>query len=209
MKTLTTLFSAFLVLAFLAALGFGGYLAVSWAADGLSKLDVQLATPTAITSLVILLATMIIASSIRRASRQHKATTLQAEKAATYQFFIDVWRTLLQHGREPEEPGSIELLEERQALDHLLALYGSPSVVKAHIALRTLERELGPRSAAVRSQFTGTLLEIRKDLGSDTQGLIVEELQQLFFADTNKASALAKVSAHQDLAPHISLAPDS
>jgi hypothetical protein len=209
MKTLSTIFLALLGLVLLVALALGGYFAVTWAAGVFSKLDGQLATITAIASLVILLAAIIVASSVRRTSRQHQAHPFRKERAATYQFFADVWGTLLQPGREPEEPGTIRLSEERQALDRLLTLYGSPQVVKAHIALRILERDLGPHSPAVRSQFAHALIELRTDLGSAALGLSVEEIQQLFFAATNRAGTLATTSAAQDLQPRVSLGANS
>ena len=87
----------------------------------------------------------------------------------------------------------------------MLTLYGSPRVVKAHIALRTLERELGPHSPAIQSQFAQALLEIRTDLGSAAPGLSAEEIQQLFFAATSRASIPAIISAAQDIQPRVPL----
>jgi hypothetical protein len=195
MKLFKVIPSAFAGLALLVAMGLGGYSVITRIASMLSKLDVQFATMTAIISLVMLLSAQIVASSIRRASQQNKGNAFYAERAATQRFFADVWASLLTPGHESEEQSVIKVAEERQALDHLLALYGSPSVIKAHIALQALERELGAQNPDVRLQFAQTLVKIREELGSEAQGLTVEELGQLLFADSNKMSALAKANA--------------
>jgi hypothetical protein len=52
-------------------------------------------------------------------------------------------------------------------------------------------------------------MEIRKNLGSATQGLTVEELEQLLLANFDRADTSARVDAYQDLQPHISLASNS
>jgi hypothetical protein len=206
MKLFRIILSAFASLALLVALGLGGYSAITMIARLFSKLDVQFATMTAIASLVILLSAMIVASSIRRTSQQNKANTFQAERAATYRFFTDVWTTLLQPGHELEAQSSIKLAEEQRTLDHLLALYGSPRVIKSHVALRALGHEVGTAHSDVRLQLAQTLLEIRKELGSEAKVLAVADLGQLLFADSSKVSAFAKTNAYEDGRPLVSLA---
>jgi len=209
MKLLSMILSAFVGLAFLMTLVLGGYFAITWIAGLLSKLDVQFATVTAIISLVILLAAMIIASNIRQASKQHKVNQIHGERAATYQFFIDVWGALLQPGRLVEDGSPYPLSEERQALDRLLALYGSSAVIKAYVGLRALARESGAQNPEVRVQFAKTLLEIRKDLGAETQGLNAEALQQLLFTNADKVSVSPKPITYQAHQPRVSLAANS
>jgi hypothetical protein len=203
-QTLAVLFS----LAFLGVLGAGGYFALTFVVEHLQRMD-QLAAATAMALTVMLLAALIIASSIRQATTQNKANQLYAEKVMTYQRFIDVWEALLRHGRDSEDRSSNELSEEISTLDRHLILYGGSGIVNAHIALRVLERAGGAQNPETRSQFVKALIEIRRDLGSGTHDLTAEELQQLFFANSNRISASTMASAYQDLQPRVSLASNS
>ena len=166
-------------------------------------------TITAITSIVALLVSLIIAGSIRRTSQQNKANLLHAENVATYQLFADMWASLLQYGRGPEEGNSSKLSTELQALDCFLTLYGSPGVIKAHAVLRALARASGAQNPQVRSQFAKALLEIRKDLGSKMQSLTAEELEQFIFAEAGKVSASSKASAYRGRQARVYLASKS
>lgn len=174
-----------------------------------ASMDFQFATVTVIASVFALLVAMVIASSIREASRQNKANQLHAQKATSYQLFIEQWGSLLRHERGSEDRSPNKLSEDLKTLNHLLILYGSSGVVKAHASLRALERESGAQSPNVRSQFAKALMEIRKDLGSETQGLTVDELQQLLFANSERVSASAKTNDYQDLQPRVSLESNS
>ena len=204
-RILAVLFS----LVLLGALGAGGYFALKFGVELFGNMDLQVAAVTTIASVVALLAAKIIASSIRQASQQNKANQLHAEKAMTYQRFIDIWEDLCRHGRDSEDRNPNELSEELLALDRHLILYGGSSVVKAHAALRVLERENRAQHPDTRAQFLKALIEIRHDLGSGTHDLTVEELQQLFFANSDRVSASTMASAYQDLQPRVSLASNS
>jgi hypothetical protein len=203
-KTLSVLFGV----AFLGALGIGGYFALTYIVERLRSMDFQVAAVVTITSVVALLATKIIVRSMRQASQQNTANQLHTEKAVIYQLFIDLWADLLRHGRDAEDRSPNELSEELRALDRRLMLYGSSGVVKAHAVLRALERDSGVHNPRVRSQVAKVLMEIRQDLGSEIQGLTAEELLPLL-ADADKASALVPASAYQDLTPRVSLASHS
>ena len=104
---------------------------------------------------------------------------LQQEKAATYKLFVDLWVAL-------EGRSAPELSEVLHGLDHLLALFGGSNVIKAHNALRVSARESGTQNPDVRSQFGKALMEIRKDLGSDTRGLAAEDLRQLLCPNSER-----------------------
>jgi hypothetical protein len=201
---LRTILSALLALAILAALGFGAYLALAWAA-GLLGLTGPFATATAGISLAIVLAGLLIGGSVRAASQRRALERLQAERAATYQLFATVWGAVARGAAGDSD----ELAAERRTLDRLLALYGSPTVIKAHNALCALEREQGAASPAVRVQFSRALLAIRADLGAEIQSLSIETLQQLFFADERKLAIPMQPKSYQDLAPRVSLSPDA
>src|SRR5438093_1573013 len=178
-QTLAVLFS----LALLGVLGVGGYFALKRIGGLFGSMDFPVAAVTVIASVVALLAALIIASSIRQVGKQNAAHQLHTEKAATYQLFIDLWEDLLRHGRDAEERNPDTLSEELLALDRRLMLYGSAGVVKAHAGLRALERDSGAHNPRVRSQVATVLMEIRQDLGLETQGLTAEELLPLLLAD--------------------------
>jgi hypothetical protein len=204
-QSLAALFS----LALLGALGVGGYFALKFSAELFGSMDFQVAAVTTIASVVALLVAWAIASSIRQASKQNTANQLYAEKAMAYQRFIDIWEGLFRHGRDSKGRDPNELSEELLALDHHLILYGGSSVVKAHVALRALERESGAQHPDTRSQFAKALIEIRNDIGSGTHDLTAEELQRLFFANSDRVRASTTASAYQDLQPRVSLASNS
>jgi hypothetical protein len=204
-RTLAVLFS----LVLLGALGAGGYFALKFGLELFASMDIQVAAVTTIASIVALLVALTIASSIRQASQQNRANQLYAEKAMTYQRFIDVWEDLFRHGHDSEDRTPNELSKELSELGRHLILYGGSSVVKAHAALRVLEREWGSQNPAARSQFAKALIEIRNDLGLDTHDLTAEELQQLLFANTDRVGASTTARAYQDLQPRVSLASNS
>lgn len=136
MKLLDQTFVVLFSLAFLGALGVGGYFAVEYIVSLFVSVDSPLVRVTAIASAVALLAAMIIASSIRQASKHSRANQLYAQKAMTYERFIELWEKLLLQRYASEDRRPNQLSEELQTLDRVLALYGSPTVIKAHTTLQ-------------------------------------------------------------------------
>ena len=63
--------SVFFGVAFLGALGVGGYFALTCIVERLRSMDFQIAAVTTSASVVVLLAAMIIARSIRQTGKQH------------------------------------------------------------------------------------------------------------------------------------------
>jgi hypothetical protein len=57
-----------------------------------------------------------------------------------------------------------------------------------------------------RAHFARTLLEMRRDLGSEARGLTAGELQRLFFADSAEGRAPVKATGYQI---SLSMAPNS
>jgi|GEM_PF-2009361 len=204
-KTLSVLFGV----ALLGVLGVGGYFALICIVERLRSMDFQVAAVTTSASVVILLAALIIAKSIRQASQQHQAPQLRAEQAATYQRCTDLWGHLLRHGHGAEARSPHGLSDELLDLERLLLLYGSPGVLKAYAALRALERESGAHHPHVRAQFATLLLEMRQDLGSETTGLTAAALLPLLFAEAAQASTPVPAPAYQDLQPRVSLVASS
>jgi hypothetical protein len=209
MKFLSRILSVFFSLALLVALVVGGYFVLTFLVARLWSIDFQVAAVTASASGVALLAALIIASSIRQARKETKANRLCAEKAATYQSCIDLWADLLRHGHGAGNHSPNALSEELLTLERRLMLYGSSGVVKAHTALRALERDSGAHNPHMRMHVAKMLMEMRQDLGVKTRGLTVEELLPLLLAEADRTSVPGSTSPYENLTPRVSLASSS
>jgi hypothetical protein len=204
-KTLSVLFG----LALICALGAGAYFAIRFVVKFFGAMEFVVPSATAVVSVVVLLAAMIVASSIRAASRRNEASQLRAQRGAAYQHCISLWASLVRDRPDSEEQRRNKLSDELEALDSLLVLYASPRVIKAHAALRASEREGGARNPNMRSLFAKALMEMRKDLCTETWGVTAEELQRLLLARPDEVNASAEADAYQDLRPRVSLASNS
>jgi hypothetical protein len=207
MKPLTALLSALLAVVLLAAMVVGVYAALGWAVGALARQDPQIAAPAAI-ALGLLVAAVVLARAARQTQLRRAAEAVRAERTATYQLFTDLWANAIERGGPPAGPESDEQAAERRALGRLLALYGSPQVLKAHLALRALERERGPADPALRLELGRALLAIRRDLGLETAGLAAEDLQQLLEATPRLPPGQTPITL-QDIRPRVSLGPES
>ena len=156
----------------LAAIGFSVYLGLEYIVALFAGLDPQVASVTGIACVVAFTAVWAVSRSLGRAVRQGKAMALREEKTATYQLFVDYWKSRLQSGVAPTDPS-----EKLALLDRLLALYGGAPVIRAHAALRDLG--LQARHSESRARFGEALVAIRRDLGTDTPGDAARELEQL------------------------------
>lgn len=182
------------VLALLGAMAVGGYLAVEYIAAVFLSMDSQVARVTGVASAAVLLAALLVATSIRQASGHNRTEHSRAEKAATYRRFLDIWTRLLQEPAGRINPHTIQSSDTVQALGQSLVLYGSPAVIKAHGALRARWAEGGVPGPEIQSQFAKALLEIRKDLGSGLHGLTADQLLNLLFPNDYAPGT----SAHRD-----------
>ena len=154
-------------LALMAALGWAAYLALAYLVSFFALLEPQVATVTAIGSLVALTAAAVVASAIRRGAARTGAARIHEQKAATYHFLVECWQE------------TATAPHKLQALDRLLALYGSAAVLRAHALLRALAREKGARHADAAAQIGKVLLEVRKDLGVQAGDISAPELHRL------------------------------
>src|SRR6266481_2120340 len=106
MKTLGTvlgnILGVILALALTAALGYYGYIAAKRFVVLFARLDFPVAMVTATATVVVLLAAMIIAASIRRAGARNIEVELRADKAEAYKFFISLWEETLRPGQTAE-----------------------------------------------------------------------------------------------------------
>ncbi|MCU1255834.1 MAG: hypothetical protein JWM83_2133 [Candidatus Angelobacter sp.] len=204
MKTLGTILGnilgVVLALALAAALGFYGYLAAKRFVVFFARLDFTVAMVTAIATLALLLAAMVIAASIRHAGAQSREVHLRAGKAEAYKLFIGLWEEVLRPGQTAEAVA--QLSRQMPDVNHLLLLHGSPAVLKIHAAMQT------QNLADARTQLAAALLAIRKDLGMDTRGLEATDLLGLLFKEADGTQSVSRQSMHQDTQPRVSLAPN-
>jgi|SRR6185436_19111205 hypothetical protein len=158
-------------LALLGAMGFGAWLVFQTVVALFAALDPALATVTGIACLIALAAAWWIARALSSALRQSKAMALREEKNAAYQLFVDYWQSRLAGAARSDGADNLKML------DRLLALYGAQAVIRAHTALRDLQRD--ERHSALRTGFGAALVAIRKDLGADTPNGAAQELERL------------------------------
>lgn len=160
-KFITQLLGLLLALGLLGGIGFAAWFGLEQLVALFAALDAQVARVTAIGSLVVLAAAAIVAAALRRSGCDRLAVPLREEKAATYRLFIDCWQQRLSGATTP----AIE--ENLDALDRLLALCGSASVIGSHVALRRLMQRQGLNQVAWLPVLSGALLQIRKELNAD------------------------------------------
>lgn len=197
MKILGNILGSILAVGIVAALGLSGYWAAKHYLTLFARLDFTIAIVTGTAVVTLLVAALSLARSIRRVGADSGQIRVRAERAVLYKRLIDSWNETLCLGRDSDSDRPFS--KERLELNHALALYGSAAVVKAHITMQSLE----PPSA--RNEFASLLLQIRKELGSDTTNLSAVELLQLFPPNLGRPSTFATANLAQDLQPRITL----
>lgn len=174
MKFISTTLSLLFGLSLLGLLGAGVYYAFHFIIDSLfAKLDPQLAAIATIAAATLLICTSIIASALRWSGKSTDA--LNTRKIAAYEYFMQIWGTLLWQDAYQVEIDADDL----QELEKQLILWANPKVIQAYIALRQLKPETGLSNSKVTSQFIKVLMEMRKDLGLTNQGLDEQGLLKL------------------------------
>lgn len=189
-KVISQTLGLLLAVSLLAGIGVAAWFGLEQLVALFAALDGQLARVTAIAAVVALLAAGIVACAVRQSGRDRLAVPLREEKAATYRLFVDCWQQRL------AGEGSPEIEDCLNALDRMLALFGSEQVVSAHIALRALPHRSGVARAQGLSLLGGALLQIRQELKADKvdaailDGLIASpERAATVSAGTNAAPA--------------------
>jgi hypothetical protein len=200
MKTLGNIFGALLALALMAALGYYGYIAAKCLVVLFVRLDFTVAVVTATATVALLLAAMIIAVSIRRASAQGKEAQLRPDKAEAYKLFLALWEDMMQPGHNEEY--LVQLSRQMRDVNHMLLLHGSPAVLEIHAAMQSQS------SPDARTQMAAAILAIRKDLGLESRGLEAKELVQLLLEESDTVNTSSRPGMHQDTQPRVSLAPN-
>ena len=196
MKILSNILGTVAALAFAAALCVGGYLAAKRFVVFFARLDFPVAMVTGTSVAAILLASMIIAAAIRGAGAGSATAAQRAAKTETYRLFVRKWEELLRPGQPSD--GRIQHSDQIREISHLLALHGSTTVLKAHADLQSLDL------AEARTRFATTLLQVRKELGLDSRGFGVQELQQLLFPEAEAAARASQNGVRHDTSPRMS-----
>jgi hypothetical protein len=176
MKTLSTFFGAMLGLALLGALAAGGYFALKFGFDLFGTLEPQVATMTAIASVVVLLCASIIAGGFKWTGRKEAEVQVRADKSNLYERVLLIWGEKLSHRMQAMAQATAD---ELLKLERLLTLRGNSRVIKAYVALQALEKKAGLPSPEIPSQVAKVLLEMRKDLGQDVLSLNESDLVNL------------------------------
>lgn len=206
MKLFKSTVAALCALALLCVVGGAAFVALELLFRLAGAVRGDIPATTAAMLVVILAAALVVAWSIRGASKRSAANQLLAPKAATYQLSVALWERVLLGGAN--EQGAAASAEELQAADRMLALYGSAAVIKAHAALRAAARAGSVQAPEARALLARALFAMRKDLGAETWGLKPEELSRLMPGGHEEADPAAR-EAFQGRAPRVSLAPNS
>jgi len=175
MKAIERTVAMVVAIALLALLGTGIYVAAKTIVTRFAALDREVATVLLMVCTVALASAWIIARGIGAASRRTRAVALREEKAATYQLLLDFWVNRLQPPSPRSVERSAEMTGKLEALDRLLALYGSAAVITAHATLRNELRQQRDGKAFLAA----VLVAVRKDLGTDTPHTVSRDLEQL------------------------------
>ncbi len=160
MKTLANFIATTIVLAIIGALLYGAYLGSIALWSVLSALSFETRTVLLFVAAVALLATIIVAASLRRASRTVMRAQASAERLAVYSGLLQI---LMSDGQGTPISDSESL--QPQDLEGDLMLLASGKVLKAYFALReTLEDgRAGPEEQSLALNRLVTTM--RNDLG--------------------------------------------
>ena len=192
MKPLNKILSALLGLALLGALVTGAYFGFkNIIVAPFTRLGQPISLITGIASMVLLLSAFIIASGMRWAKERESELRLRAEKALLYENFLNAWVDTMRPGNNNYP---IQLGESQRHLEQQLLLRASPNVLKAYVALRKLEIEARLQINTLQPVVVKMLIEMRKDLGLNTQGLKEEDLLSLVATNSEKTVINSKVA---------------
>lgn len=158
MRVLGPLLSVIIGLALLAGLLAVSFWLFSYAVGVFGTLEPQLATLTAIASIISILCASIIAGGLKSGFTQGASSGMGIDKAALY-------KQLLSHmiERLKVDAGAVE--NETIDLEHRLALCGSPKVISAYMEFhRYLDAKKEQQGADVDALLTKLVKEMRADL---------------------------------------------
>lgn len=174
MNASVRLFSILFVLALLVALGMGAYLFFQDIYRFLVSLDPQVAAIVA----AILIASLLIALSIRRAGKMSGVRRLGLEKRA--EIYGQLIRKCSEGPVRPNSgPGSHKVSEDLRGAEHRLVLWASTAVLKQFVAWRRMDPQISATDPVKRSVIEKMLREMRRDLGQYNLGIGDNDLTDL------------------------------
>ncbi len=173
MKPLGVFFGVMLGIALLGALAGGGYFTIKFGLDLFGTLEPQVATITAIASVVALLCAAIIAGGFKWMGRKEAEVQVRAAKANLYEGIVLIWGEKLSNRTKAMDQATED---ELQKLERLLTLRGNSKVIKTYIELQVLEKNAGLQGPEIPTQIANLLLEMRKDLGQAVLNLSESDL---------------------------------
>lgn len=188
MKLFGTIFGVVLAVGLFGALAVGGYFALKFVLDLFGTLEPQMATMTAIASVVALLCASIIAGGFKWTGRKEEEVQVKAEKANLYERIVLIWGEKLNNRTKAIEQ-SME--DELQKLERLLTLRGSSKVIKIYIELQGLEKNAGLQSREIPSQVATLILDMRKDLGQSVLNLHESDLMKVLSVEVLRSSTVS------------------
>ena len=187
MKTPGNVFSILFVLALLIALGMGAYLFFQDIYRFLVSLDPQIAAIVA----AILIASLLIALSIRRAGKMSGVRRMRLEKKA------EIYEQLIRKCSEglvrptPDLP-PLAVSNDLRGAEPRLVLWASTAVLKQFVALRRMDPQISPNDPVKRSVIEKMLREMRRDLGQYNLGLGDNDLTDLLPKEVGDANSVVE-----------------
>jgi hypothetical protein len=182
MKTPGSTFSILFGLALLVALGIGAYLFFQDIYRYFASLDQQVAAIVA----AILIASLLIALSIRRAGKMSSVRRLRLEKKA--EIYGQLIRKCFEGLVQPNSgSASHKVSEDLPEVEHRLVLWASTAVLKHFVAYRRMDPQISPNDSVKRSVIEKMLREMRRDLGHHNLGLGDNDLTDLLLRDVGEA----------------------
>lgn len=173
MNAISTILGIVFGLTLLAVLAAWGYLAFNEGLDLFGTLEPQVATITAIASMVVVLCATIIASGFKWMGRKKSEVAVRTERANLYENIMLIWGEKLMVGTRTLEPS---LEEELRKLERLLTLRGSATVLKAYLALQRQANQVGLHSPELASSMAQLILDMRRDLGASVVNINERDL---------------------------------
>lgn len=167
------LVSIVLGIALLGVMGAGGYVGVQGLLDLFATLESQVATITAVLSIVALLCASIMAGGQKWRGRNEKELQLRAEKADVYEKILLCWGEVLSARPTSVEPS---LLNDLHKLERVLTLRGSARVLKLYGDIQACINISRSPAPELPSLIAKLALEMRRDLGQSTISVGEQEL---------------------------------
>ena len=163
MKTIFTMFGVLLALSVLGAGLYGGYLAAGYLWDFYADLDAVIRLVLLSSMTALLLASMIVAGSIRKAAQLNSNSRLMKSKLNLYKSVVEAYQQYPSMLHAPTQQTRTESIARLHQLETELAILASGPVIEAHRKLQVaLEEKQEDNFARLFQQLVKS---IRRDLG--------------------------------------------